>query len=598
MEYADVNTLLKRTLKGGENYNRYFKNSSCTPTYLGTSDTAFTVSQMKAWAIKNAGQTKELSLSEFSRKNLQDTANSIYAFLYSHIQYELDGKRQNLKSPTCAWATRKQGADCKSYSIFASTILINLGIKHYFRRVKQPGMLPDKWTHVYVIVPKDQKSLKVNNPEDYYLIDATVHDNKEVCFTQKSDTLMSKVSLPHYGLQSPAIHGLAGCTCTPKAQPATTVRTSTPTTVNATRRDTEVRTTVSAPTRTVTPETTVRLRSTQTAQAPATTTTPARATTTVESARTSTVTGRTNRSLGAAYGGAITKRPKPGLNGGYVQKRGLGNAGTSIVTGLVQVAGNSASAAQQQKAMLTSGDRNQRLDAYGKTGATSAAIKTIGAAAAPYTFGISAVLALVPSEWYESVFGQMIRSGFKCTGTTWTTHKARTVSAINIEHMKVASVQVLNLFKDSSIAQVEQAINDFMIYMYSINVGEWNWINADDNRSRCTDQGLKLLLKTLEGPMEEIVQTFKKTVSDYGHKLEDAGTINHTYPPGGENSHSKAIVRPVPQFRIKITQSVIPQQNADGTFSFPNEISQAGFGTTGALIIAALIGGAYMYKNS
>ena len=594
---------MKRTLKGGENYNRYFKNSSCTPTYLGTSDTAFTVSQMKAWAIKNAGQTKELSLSEFSRKNLQDTANSIYAFLYNHIQYELDGKRQNLKSPTCAWATRKQGADCKSYSIFASTILINLGIKHYFRRVKQPGMLPDKWTHVYVIVPKDQKSLKVNNPEDYYLIDATVHDNKEVRFTQKSDTLMSKVSLPHYGLQSPAIHGLAGCTCTPKASTTTVVRErpELQSSVNATRRNVttsynrppgalenirpvqetpNTRPSGSTVTREVTPDTTTRLRSN-------TTTPPVRATTAVTSARTSTVTGRTSRSLGAAYGG------------GY-QRVGLGSTGGNIVTGLVQVAGNANQAAQNNRMAVSTGSRDQRLAAVGQSGATSATIQTIGAAAAPYTYGISAILTLIPADLYEKTLGQWFKDGFKCWGTTWTPTKAKTVSQIQIEYMKATALDTLQVFSNGTIAEVEQAINNYMLFAYSIQIGERHWLDSNDKKSKCTEEGLKVLIKVLDECIKEVVAAFKLAIGKAGHYLEVADSITHEYPPGGENSSKKSVVQKVPQYRIKINPAVYQQNSKSnpGTSIFNGGIQQAGFGTTGALIIAALIGGAYMYKNS
>lgn len=206
--------MAKRTLRSGNEYDRFFEKASCKPTYLGQNDTKFTVSQMKKWATKYSGQTKELALGVFKGMDLERTTESIFQFLHDHIQYQLDGSTQNLKSPACAWATRTEGTDCKSYSIFASTLLINLGIKHYFRRVKQPYLEPDKWTHVYVVVPRDQKTANISGPGTYYIVDATVHDNKEVEFSQKDDTLMSKVSLPHYGLNAPANRrkGL-GCSC-------------------------------------------------------------------------------------------------------------------------------------------------------------------------------------------------------------------------------------------------------------------------------------------------------------------------------------------------------------------------------------------------
>ena len=97
--------------------------------------------------------------------------SDIQNFLYWHLQYALDGEKQLLRSPACSWVSRFQGIDCKSYSIFASTILLNAGISHYMRRIKQKGN-PDAFTHVYVVVPIDQQSYDLS--KEYYTIDGTI----------------------------------------------------------------------------------------------------------------------------------------------------------------------------------------------------------------------------------------------------------------------------------------------------------------------------------------------------------------------------------------------------------------------------------------
>ena len=104
---------------------------------------------------------------------------------------------QNLRSPAHSWHTARQsGIDCKSYSIFASSILLNLGIKHYIRQVKQPKMNPDSFTHVYVIVPKNQETGSLL--DGYFTIDGTRKNKSEGKFTLAKDIFMSQ--LPHLGL--------------------------------------------------------------------------------------------------------------------------------------------------------------------------------------------------------------------------------------------------------------------------------------------------------------------------------------------------------------------------------------------------------------
>ena len=93
-----------------------------------------------------------------------------------------------LRSPACSWASRHSGIDCKSYTIFGSTVLLNMGIKHYMRRIVQPSH-PDGYTHVYLVIPKNQKTANLNS--GYYLIDGTINTEQELPYLKHDDVLMS-----------------------------------------------------------------------------------------------------------------------------------------------------------------------------------------------------------------------------------------------------------------------------------------------------------------------------------------------------------------------------------------------------------------------
>lgn len=187
----DINAALQRKIKSGKQYNKYFEKVSCKPTNLGYGNTTYGLHQMQNWALKFQYQTEEIA-KQLAQKTIPLTIESIYNFLHDHLQYQLDGEEQQLRSPACSWQQRNSGIDCKSYSVFASTILLNLGIDHYFRKVKQPGYNEKNWTHVYVVVP---------NGNEYYVIDGTIHNNVEVLFIEKEDLLMES-KLKYVGLNA------------------------------------------------------------------------------------------------------------------------------------------------------------------------------------------------------------------------------------------------------------------------------------------------------------------------------------------------------------------------------------------------------------
>lgn len=120
------------------------------------------------------------------KEGLADTIQSIWDFLYHNVQYKLDQQGlEQLRRPARSWADRHTGIDCDCFSIFCSSILVNLGIPHSLRvtRYSQPT-----WQHVYVVVPKDGKALAAG----YYTIDAVLaRADYEKPFTAKKDYKMS-----------------------------------------------------------------------------------------------------------------------------------------------------------------------------------------------------------------------------------------------------------------------------------------------------------------------------------------------------------------------------------------------------------------------
>ncbi|MCD8413469.1 hypothetical protein [Tenacibaculum finnmarkense] len=188
-----INQALYRNIKSGQQYAHLMPYSNCSSTKLTTGDTKAAIDNMAIWSKKHQNHTKNIAVT-FTGKSTKETAISIHSFLYHHFQYKIDGLNQELRSPACSWASRQNGIDCKSYSIFASTILLNLGIHHFLRRIKQSATAG--YSHVYVIVPKNQKNPK-NLKLGYYTIDGTLAGIKEPDFYQKSDVFMRAKTKNH-----------------------------------------------------------------------------------------------------------------------------------------------------------------------------------------------------------------------------------------------------------------------------------------------------------------------------------------------------------------------------------------------------------------
>ena len=189
----DINIQLYRAILPGTQYSPYMPPSDCSSRSLGRGDTRAAIEHMAATAYKYQHHTTGLQQTFFPRRTpLEELCRSIHSFLYHHIQYAIDEEAQLLRAPACTWASRNSGVDCKSYTIFASTILLNAGITHYMRRIRQSHQ-PDGFTHVYVVVPKNQKTAKLT--QGYYTIDGTIPQFSEPPYLEADDILITPKKL-------------------------------------------------------------------------------------------------------------------------------------------------------------------------------------------------------------------------------------------------------------------------------------------------------------------------------------------------------------------------------------------------------------------
>lgn len=191
-----MNSLYRKVVAKSE-FDALMPESSCEKVRKSKGDTHTSIELMIEQIMKHNNQVSKIA-PLLKGNSLQDTCNNIHSFLFNHFQYKADSSDQMLRSPACSWKQRFEGIDCKSYSIIASCLLINLDLKHYIRKIKQPTFNPDGFTHVYVIVPINQET--GNLKQGYYTIDGTLQTTIEPTFIETKDFYME---LQHYALNGP-----------------------------------------------------------------------------------------------------------------------------------------------------------------------------------------------------------------------------------------------------------------------------------------------------------------------------------------------------------------------------------------------------------
>ncbi|MCF8254879.1 MAG: hypothetical protein K9J84_09910, partial [Bacteroidia bacterium] len=170
-----------------------------------------TIDDMAKIVSKTLDQTKKLS-AKLKSPNQEQSVKNVWEFLYHHIQYKQDTQGvEELRDPARSFADRKTGIDCDCFSIFASSILTNMGIDHY---IEMCAIHPDPWfKHVYVIVPKEPKA-NISQRQNYWVVDACLHKFDQLApnISQKYSKQMRTVNLNGLG---------AACACKTSAPKGT-----------------------------------------------------------------------------------------------------------------------------------------------------------------------------------------------------------------------------------------------------------------------------------------------------------------------------------------------------------------------------------------
>lgn len=89
--------------------------------------------------------------SRYKGKNEAETCKKIFDYLKNNINYKADGANQAVRLPSGLMRTTQ--GDCKSYSVFTSAILSNLGIPHKLVYASYDPKDPTP-THIYVMTNK------------------------------------------------------------------------------------------------------------------------------------------------------------------------------------------------------------------------------------------------------------------------------------------------------------------------------------------------------------------------------------------------------------------------------------------------------------
>ena len=176
----------KRHIRRGHEYNCLFPKSIQRDTVIkvgGKAQLHHTLNLIKhlAWETR---QDTQLLAEMFRGENLEETCRKIWEFVYHHIQYCRDKAGiEQVRRPSRTWADRRKGVDCDCYTVFISSILINLNIPHRIRITKYGGK--PHFQHVYPIVPRQRK---MESKDDLIVIDCVAnHFNYEVPFSEHKD---------------------------------------------------------------------------------------------------------------------------------------------------------------------------------------------------------------------------------------------------------------------------------------------------------------------------------------------------------------------------------------------------------------------------
>ncbi|HEX9510603.1 MAG TPA: hypothetical protein VF939_08970 [Puia sp.] len=185
----------KRLIKSGYEYDRLFPRAQGgVYTVRKNASLDDTVAFIPKVVYENMGQTRAIA-GKLKSDSVYDTCSNIWHFVYDHIQYRKDQNGyEQIRSPARAWHDRRQGVDCDCYSVFISSILLNLGIPHILRITKYRE---DQFQHIYPVVPRAAGEI---------IIDCVTNDfDYEVPYSEKKDFTMDLQFLNGFDDPAPSL---------------------------------------------------------------------------------------------------------------------------------------------------------------------------------------------------------------------------------------------------------------------------------------------------------------------------------------------------------------------------------------------------------
>ena len=180
-----------RHIKSGHEFNGYFPIATGIDAVVATSaGLDQTIELIRRIVPETKSDTTGIA-KRLKQNSLSATCKAIWDFVYHHIQYRRDkvGVEQ-VRRPSRSWADRQTGVDCDCYSVFISSILMNLGIPHSIRITKYNGR--PNFQHVYPIVPTGSRHITMDCVTDRF--------DHEVPFSDHRDYKMKDMKTSHQGL--------------------------------------------------------------------------------------------------------------------------------------------------------------------------------------------------------------------------------------------------------------------------------------------------------------------------------------------------------------------------------------------------------------
>ncbi len=185
-----------RKIKSGFEFDKYFPVPENLNTTVKQGNVNDTVHLMAKYLVQDAGDTK-LIAPLLKGKNLLETCENIYNFVFTYIQYELDEPGlEQLRRPSRLWHDRK--GDCDCFTVFITSVLYNLNINFAIRIAGYDNN--SYFQHVYPIVPIDGKDYK----NGYITIDDVIHKFNY----EKPTTKQKTYTMEDLGITIQYLHGV------------------------------------------------------------------------------------------------------------------------------------------------------------------------------------------------------------------------------------------------------------------------------------------------------------------------------------------------------------------------------------------------------